>query len=195
MCIVSYVSYTFLLNGAPKGFLRPTRGIRQSDPLSSYLFLLCVEGLSFMLKKAEMKKKLTGVKVSRGSPIISHILFADDTLIFYKASKEEGTTIMHILEGYERALGQHVNIDKCSVSFEKRTSESQRKIVIKATKMKEVADQRKYLGLPSQIGRTKKEVFRYIRLRIEERTKGWKGKLLSQAGKKVLLKSIASTIT
>ncbi|GAA0175043.1 hypothetical protein LIER_28300 [Lithospermum erythrorhizon] len=59
---------------------------------------------------------------------------------------------------------------------------------------REVRDQGKYPGLPSQIGRTKKEVFRYIAERVEERMRGWKGKLLSQVRKEVLIKSVMSAI-
>ncbi|GAA0162123.1 hypothetical protein LIER_18287 [Lithospermum erythrorhizon] len=50
------------------------------------------------------------------------------------------------------------------------------------------------LGLPSQIGRTRKEMFRYIVGRVEDRVRGWKGKLLSQAGKDILIKSVFSAI-
>ncbi|GAA0164961.1 hypothetical protein LIER_20479 [Lithospermum erythrorhizon] len=89
MCPVSTVSYSFLINRTPKGFLRPARGIRQRDPLSPYLFLLCVEGLASMLRAAEERKALSGIRISKESPSISHILFADDTMIFGRANREE----------------------------------------------------------------------------------------------------------
>ncbi|GAA0158176.1 hypothetical protein LIER_15271 [Lithospermum erythrorhizon] len=61
MCLVSTVSYSFLINGSPKGFVRPSRGIRQGEPLSPYLFLICVEGLTCMIREAEVRKELTGI--------------------------------------------------------------------------------------------------------------------------------------
>ncbi|GAA0143480.1 hypothetical protein LIER_04153 [Lithospermum erythrorhizon] len=94
MCFISFVSCSFLINGAPRGFVRPTRGIHQGDPFSSHLFLLCAEGLTCMLRDAEIKKGLTGIKISRESPKINHILFTDDTMIFCKANKEEGNEVM-----------------------------------------------------------------------------------------------------
>ncbi|GAA0148329.1 hypothetical protein LIER_07804 [Lithospermum erythrorhizon] len=56
MCLVTSVSYSFLINGTPTGFIRPNRRIRQGDPLSPYLFLLCAEVLTCMLREAEGKK-------------------------------------------------------------------------------------------------------------------------------------------
>lgn len=58
-----------------------SRGLRQGDPLSPYLFLMVAEGLSCMIKKAEERGELNGVKVCREAPIISHLLFTDDPLI------------------------------------------------------------------------------------------------------------------
>ncbi|GAA0151473.1 hypothetical protein LIER_43144 [Lithospermum erythrorhizon] len=103
MCLVSSVSYSFLINGAPKGFVRPTRGIHQGDPLWPYLFLLCAEGLSCMMKDAEERKTLFGIRISRESPSINHILFAVDTMIFSTAGITEGREVKRILEVYESA--------------------------------------------------------------------------------------------
>ncbi|VFQ97974.1 unnamed protein product [Cuscuta campestris] len=69
--------------------LVPTRGLRQGDPLRPYLFILCVEGLSLMLKEAERKRLIHGIRVARGAPPVTHLFFADDSLLFFKASDEE----------------------------------------------------------------------------------------------------------
>ncbi|GAA0184227.1 hypothetical protein LIER_31515 [Lithospermum erythrorhizon] len=53
MCLVPSVSYSFLVNGEPRGYMCPTRGIRQGDPLSPDLFLLCRDGHTCMLRDAE----------------------------------------------------------------------------------------------------------------------------------------------
>ncbi|GAA0168863.1 hypothetical protein LIER_40656 [Lithospermum erythrorhizon] len=147
-----------------------------------------------MPRVAEERRTLSGMKISRGSPSISYILFADDTLIFCKVGVAEATTILRILEDYELASGQKVDMGKCVVSFEKRTRIQDRSAVLEVLNMVEVQDQGKYLRLPSHIGRTNKEVFRFVCNKVEERVKEWKGKLLSQAVKEVLIKYVALTI-
>ncbi|KAL5848629.1 hypothetical protein ACOSQ4_006642 [Xanthoceras sorbifolium] len=88
-CIIS-ASYSFLINGEPKGFVKPSRGLRQGCPLSPYLFLLCAEGLTSLLSKAELENNLHGIKVARNAPAVSHLFFADDSLVFLRASMCEG---------------------------------------------------------------------------------------------------------
>ena len=82
---ISSVQYRVLLNGQPRGLIIPQRGLRQGDPLSPYLFILCTETLIANIKKAESEKQLTGMKVARACPSTSHLLFADDSLFFCKA--------------------------------------------------------------------------------------------------------------
>ena len=76
------VSYSFNCNGEVKGFVKSGRGIRQGDPLSPYLFLICSEGFSNLLQRSAENKNLKGLKISRQSPNITHLFFVDDSLIF-----------------------------------------------------------------------------------------------------------------
>ena len=72
---ISSVQYRVLLNGQPRGLIVPQRGLRQGDLLSPYLFIFCTEALIVNIKKAEREKQLTGIKVARACPSISHLLF------------------------------------------------------------------------------------------------------------------------
>jgi hypothetical protein len=65
---VSTPSFSVLLNGEPHGFVSPSRGIRQGDPLSPYLFLFCAEGFTTLLRQAEQDKRLSGVSICKGCP-------------------------------------------------------------------------------------------------------------------------------
>ncbi|CAL1403132.1 unnamed protein product [Linum trigynum] len=74
-CLQS-ASFSVLMNGAPSGFFRSSRGLRQGDPLSPLLFVLCTEGFAALLRKAISEKRLEGVKVAPRAPRISHLFFA-----------------------------------------------------------------------------------------------------------------------
>jgi hypothetical protein len=82
MSCVRSVSYAILINGQPYGHIKPSRGIRQGDPLSPYLFILCAEGLSSLLNKAEEEGRISGLSIARGGTKINHLFFADDSLFF-----------------------------------------------------------------------------------------------------------------
>ena len=104
---VCTTSYLMLFNREPKGFITPTRGIKQGDPLSPYLFLFCAEGLSSLIKKAADTNKLKGIYSCRGGggcifPISS---FANDSLLFCKAKKGECRRLLDILTHYKEASG------------------------------------------------------------------------------------------
>ena len=103
-CITS-VSYLVVINGAACGNIMPTRGLRQRDPLSSTLFLICTEGLSTLIHEVARNQLLTGISICRGCPRVTHLIFADDNILFYKASAGESRELKYILQKYEEALG------------------------------------------------------------------------------------------
>ncbi|KAL0008862.1 hypothetical protein SO802_010364 [Lithocarpus litseifolius] len=190
MCIKS-VSYSVLLNGEPKGLIRPTRGIRQGDPISPYLFLLCGEGLSAMLKQAENRGSINGVSVCRKAPRISQLLFADDCLVFCKANMKECSNIWKILQDYEMASGQKMNRDKTSLFFSKNMHTETQDSIKELFGAQVIKQHEQYLGLPSLVGRGKKKAFNKIKDQMGRRIAGWKGKLLSSAGRETLIKAVA----
>ncbi len=116
MCIKS-VSYSVLINGEQCGFFTASRGIRQGDSFSPYLFLLCAEGLSALFRKAERDSLIRGIAICRGGPRISHLFFADDSIVFCKATNANCAELQQLLSVYANASGQVVNTDKTTIFF------------------------------------------------------------------------------
>ncbi|KAL0006673.1 hypothetical protein SO802_008175 [Lithocarpus litseifolius] len=191
---VKTVTYSVLVNGEPCGMIQPSRGIRQGDPLSPFLFLLCTEGLNGLIKRAESNGEIHGFSLCRRGPKLTHLLFADDSLLFCRANMEECGKVLEILNMYEEASGQKVNRSKTSLFFSKNTSTDKKHEIKLALGVPEIMQYEKYLGLPSFVGKGKKASFNYIKERVWRKLQGWEGKLLSQAGREVLLKAIIQAI-
>ena len=194
MCLSS-VSYSVLINGKQCGYFTASRGIRQGDSLSPYLFLLCAEGLSFLLRKAVVVRKITGVAASRSGLKLTHLFFADDSLFFRQATMENCEAMGSILQQYKYASGQQLNRAKTSIFFTKNTAEDMRRRIQGFFQVPEMKSHEKYWGLPSFVGRSKAASFSDIKGRVWRRMNGWKEKLLSQAGREVLIKAVVQSIT
>ena len=123
MLCVKTVTYSILVNREPKGMMTPTRGIIQGDPLSSFLFLLCIEGLNGLLNKAAHQGHIKGYSLCRNSSCLTHLLFVDDSLLFCRATLEECQRVLDILEVYGRCSGQQINQSKKTIFFSKSTSD------------------------------------------------------------------------
>ena len=187
-------SYSVLLNGEPKGFIKPTRGIKQDDPLSLYLFLMCAEGLSAMLRKAKEQRRIQGILSCRGEVNISHLLFADDSLLFYQAKVEECRELLNILDSYEAASGQAINRGKTALFFSKNTRIGIKQDIQAMLGAQVFNDCEQYLGLPMVIGKSKVNTFKGVREKIAKRVIGWKEKFISKVGREIPIKNVAQVI-
>lgn len=195
MRCVRTVSYFVLINGSPSTVFTPGRGIRQGGPLSPYLFLLCAEAFSALLRRAEVENEIHGMQVAHQAPVISHMFFADDTLLFCRATRNEAGAVNHIIKQYEKASGQRINMEKTDIfTVSSNISGTMKTELSQLLGVKEVEQHTKYLGLPTLIGRSKKRVFAGTMERILQKIKDWKEKSLSQAGKEVLIKSVIQSI-
>ena len=188
------VSFSIMLNGQPHGLIHPTRGLRQGDPLSPYLFLLATEVLHAFFSKAEAKGEISGVSLCPASPRISYLLFADDSLVFCRAFVSKCVKLQSILYDYELASSQSINRGKTNISFSTNTSHQTQTAITSFLGIPSTQRFEQYLGLLSLIGQAKKKSYSVIKERIWKKLKGWKEKLLSQAGREILIKAIVQAI-
>ncbi|XP_066396356.1 uncharacterized protein [Miscanthus floridulus] len=153
-----------------------------------------VNGFSALLSKAEEEGRIHGIRICRAAPSVSHLLFADDSLILCKAKPAEAQQLKDILAIYEEGSGQLINADKSAVMFSPNTKDSDRRGVMQALHIRSETMNEKYLGLPVFVGKSRSSIFAYLKERIWQRIQGWKERLLSRAGKEILIKAVAQAI-
>ena len=115
---ISTAKFSVLVNGVPAGFFSSSRGLRQGDPLSPYLFILGMEVLSVLLRRAVARGFISGCTLTgkEGSVCsISRLLFADDMLVFCKASKDQLIYLRWVLFWFEASSGLKINLDKSEI--------------------------------------------------------------------------------
>lgn len=194
MLCVRTVSFSVLINGSPRGYIKPERGIRQGDPLSPYLFILCAEVFSHLMNKAAAERKIQGIKIGSSSPAVNHLFFADDSLFFTLANPKNGRAIRKILTQYERISGQAVNLNKSAITFGSRVKDQTNTQLRNLLGIHNDGGGGKYLGIPEQFGNKKTENLEYITETVKAKTQGWYHRFLSAGGKETLIKAIATAM-
>ncbi|KAA3474146.1 reverse transcriptase [Gossypium australe] len=172
----------------------PSRGLRQGDPFSPFLFLICAEGLSILLNEAKKKRLMIGAPIGRERFSINHLLFADDCILFGDASENGAYTIRSILEEYENASGQQVNFEKSLIYFGASVDQQVRDQITNILGVRVATNPEKYLGLPMMVGRRKRWAFANFIDRFHKRIDSWNFRFLSMGGKEVFVKAILQAI-
>lgn len=150
------------------------------------MFLIYSEGLSLLLRLARQEGRLSGVKASKGGPMISHLFFADDCILFGEASLQMVRSMKHILREYEENSGQCVNFDKSSVFFSTNIIENLYRMLAMMLGVRHSKNPEKHLGLLNVVGRNKKASFIGLKDGMQKKVDGWYVRFLSQEDKKVL---------
>ena len=163
---ISSVTYPLLINGEPFGEIKLSRGIRQSDPLSPYLFLFCSEGLHRMIQKAADRGDIQVVSICHNGPKLTHLFFADNSLLFCKSTIHNCQKVMDILSSYEAVSSQKLNRDKTALFFSKSTLGDMQRQIMEILGVTELKQNEEYLGLPVMVGRNKRESFDHLKQKI-----------------------------
>ena len=172
-----------LLNGGLRPSFSPSRGLRQVGPLSPYLFILGQEVLSRMIEQEFHHRNINGVKASINGPAITHVMYADDIVLFSKATRRDATAINECIIKYCNWSGQKLNRSKSGFFFSKQTQHQSARAIKQILQMKKLKSNAIYLGAPLFLTRSPRKDFSYLLNKLEERLAGWRSKTLSWAGR------------
>lgn len=133
----------------------PSRGIRQGDPLSPYLFTLCAKNFSACISQLVSQGNWCGIQMGLNELNLSHLFFVDDCLLFMQDSPICTQTLLSVVSNYEKVSGQRINLNKSAIFFAKRICVDRRQVVALQLGMRIYDGKGKYLGLPFLIGMSK----------------------------------------
>ena len=192
---MSTASFSVLINGSPAGFFPSSRGLRQGDPLSPYLFVIGMEALSCLINRAVDGNYLSGSRVANGRReelAISHLFYADDTLIFCEADSDQLKFLSWILMWFEAMSGLKINLAKSEIipigpviNLEGLASDLGCKMGSFPTS---------YLGLPLGAKHKALGVWDSIEERYRKRLAAWKTQYISKGGRITLIRSTLSSL-
>ncbi|KAJ0918826.1 putative RNA-directed DNA polymerase [Helianthus annuus] len=182
-----------LVNGSPTMEFNCTRGLRQGDPLSPFLFLLAMEALSGIMKKASSVGLFQGIKCATNGPTLTHLLYADDVVFIGTWSLSNVLNLRRILRCFYLASGLKVNLCKSKL-FGVGVGSSEVDEMANTLYCKAGAFPFKYLGL--QVGGNMNLVknWKPVMEVFKNRLSIWKGKTLSYGGRITLIKSVLSSL-
>lgn len=177
-------------NGNRNDFFQPQKGIRHGDPVSPYLFVLCMDKLSHLICEKVADGRWIGLKAGRNGPAISHLMFADDLLLFGQATVNQMRCVLQVIETFCILSGQQVNLNKTSILFSKNVTNVVKQELVSMSGFKEVNTLGKYLGVPL-LGRSpKRTYYHYLIEQVNQKLAGWKARQLSKAGRVTQAKSV-----
>lgn len=194
MSYVTTSSISIFINGKPSQFFEPTRGIRQGDPISPYLFIICMERLSRIIEETVTLKAWTTVSITHKGPKISHLFFTDDLALFAQANHQNCRTINSVLQKFSILSGQKINHEKSRVNFSNNSSAPNVRECSNILNIKSSENFGKYLGFPIFNQRPNNANFQFILDNMNKKLAGWKTHMLNMVGRCVLEKSFLSSI-
>jgi hypothetical protein len=135
--------------------------------------LFVADGLSKLLQHEVQQRNLKELQICRRGPGISHLLFADDLLLFFQAKENQARVVHSVLRWYEKGTGQLISPSKCSMMFGTQCLQMDQDIVRVVLEVGNVASEEKYLGLLTPEGRMNKSKFKTTKDRMPKKFMNW----------------------
>ena len=192
---ISTATFSVLINGTPEGFFNSSRGLRQGDPISPYLFVIGMEALSRLIHRAVEGGFLSGCRVDgRGGngALVSHLLFADDTLVFCEASEDQMVHLSWLLMWFEAISGLRINLDKSEILPVGRVENLENLALEAGCKVGKLPSS--YLGIPLGANHKSVAVWDGVEERFRKRLALWKTQFIFKGGRITLIRSTLSSM-
>jgi hypothetical protein len=192
---ISFAQFSMLINGAPSGFFGSSKGVRQEDPLSPFLFVLVMEAFSKMINAITFRGLISGFSVGSNKlnrVVVSHLLFADNTLVFCGANESQIRHLRALLVCFEAVSGLKVNLAKSALFLVGSVGDVDQLAGLLGCGTGTLP--LKYLGLP--LGASCKLKMMWVELEelMARRLAPWKRSYLSKGGRVTLIKSTLSNL-
>ena len=192
---ISTASFSVLVNGTPEGYFNSSRGLRQGDPLSPYFFVIGMEALSRLILRVVGEGFLSGCRVNgRGGDgaLVSHLLFADDTLVFCEAFEDQMVYLSWLLMWFEAISGLRINLDKSEILPVGRVENLEALALEAGCKVGRLPFS--YLGIPLGANHKSMAVWDGVEERFRKRLALWKRQFISKGGRITLIRSTMSSM-
>ncbi|XP_027177977.1 uncharacterized protein LOC113777132 [Coffea eugenioides] len=167
--LISSCHFSVLVNRKPCDFFKSSRGLRQGNPLSPALFIIAAEVLSRSLNTLVEDRQFSPYLVAQGCPLLTHLAYADDIIIFCNGSKRSLACVMEV-------------------------SLVRRRVIVRTTgfSIKELPVT--YLGCPLYAWRRVRSLFNGLLDKVSQRLSSWRGQWLSMSARALLIKHVLSSI-
>ncbi|KAJ6809410.1 uncharacterized protein M6B38_160565 [Iris pallida] len=190
-CICS-PTFSVLIQGTPHGYFRSNRGLRQGDPLSPYLFTLVMEYFTCMMDTAVHSKRIVPL-FRLVSPVVSHLIYADDLLVLLQPSILGMRALSDIMEEFGRLSGLQLNRKKSRVYFSSRCTQQEERAFALGVDKGELPV--KYLGVPLTVNYAREQDCHSFVDFAQRRVEGWQAAGQSFDGRIELVRSVIAGIT
>jgi len=193
MALVTSSNFSILVNGSPSEIFNPSRGLRQGDSLSPFIFIILMEGLGRAIKQAQYSGKIKGLKLTDNGQALTHQQFVDDTMLQGLPTVQEASNYKRILNIFSSASGMEVNLAKSNFFFFNTNIAIQKNISIILGFQRDSLPS-KYLGVPLMTRPLHKSIWEPLINKLHDKVSKWTIRCLNLTGRLVLTKAVLQAV-